>query len=87
LISEPCGNDREPSPEGKAAHSAVVRSRKERDGRGAHRASGAHRAHNIFFRSDGAQSFGGAHTGRVCVRVFIWVSCVRVVSVCVVLCE
>jgi hypothetical protein len=25
-------------------------------------------------RSAGAQSFGGAHRGRVCVRVFIWVS-------------
>jgi hypothetical protein len=25
-------------------------------------------------RSVGAQSFEGAHRGRVCVRVFIWVS-------------
>jgi hypothetical protein len=25
-------------------------------------------------RSVGAQSFGGAHRGRVCVRVFTWVS-------------
>jgi hypothetical protein len=39
-------------------------------------------------RSAGAQSFGGAHRGRVCVRVFIGVS-VRAccVSVCVVLCQ
>jgi hypothetical protein len=37
-------------------------------------------------RSAGAQSFRGAHRGRVCVRVFIGV-CVRVVSVCVVLCH
>jgi hypothetical protein len=37
-------------------------------------------------RSAGAQSFGGAHRGRICVRVFIGVSvCVCVVSVCVVL--
>jgi hypothetical protein len=27
-----------------------------------------------IFRSAGAQSFGGAHRGRVCVRVFIGVS-------------
>jgi hypothetical protein len=27
-----------------------------------------------IFRSTGAQSFGGAHRGRVCVRVFIGVS-------------
>jgi hypothetical protein len=38
-------------------------------------------------RFAGAQSFGGAHRGRVCVRVFIGSVCVRVVSVCVVLCE
>jgi hypothetical protein len=37
-------------------------------------------------RSAGAQYFGGAHWGRVCVRVFIEVS-VCVVSVCVVLCN
>jgi hypothetical protein len=43
-----------------------------------------------IFRFAGAQSFGGAHRGRVCVRVFIGVSvrvCVHVVSVCVVLCD
>jgi hypothetical protein len=34
-------------------------------------------------RSDGAQFFGGAHRGRVCVRVFIGVS----VRACVVLCN
>jgi hypothetical protein len=38
-------------------------------------------------RSAGAQSFGGAHRGRVCVRVFIGVSVRAVVSVCVVLCQ
>jgi hypothetical protein len=39
-------------------------------------------------RSVGAQSFGGAHSGRVCVHVFIGVSVrVCVVSVCVVLCN
>jgi hypothetical protein len=38
-------------------------------------------------RSVGAQSFRGAHRGGVCVRVFIEVSCVRVVSVCVVPCN
>jgi len=27
-----------------------------------------------IFRSAGAQSFGGAHRGRICVRVFIWMS-------------
>jgi hypothetical protein len=37
-------------------------------------------------RSVGARSFGGAHRGRVCVRVFIGVS-VCVVSICVVLCN
>jgi hypothetical protein len=37
--------------------------------------------------SVGAQSFRGAHRGGVCVRVFIGVSGVRVVSVCVVLCN
>jgi hypothetical protein len=37
-------------------------------------------------RSVGAQSFGGAHRGRVCERVFIG-GCMRVVSFCVVLCE
>jgi hypothetical protein len=37
-------------------------------------------------RSVGAQSFGGAHRGKVCVRVFIGVS-VCVVSVSVVLCN
>jgi hypothetical protein len=35
-------------------------------------------------RSAGARSFGGAQRGRVCVRVFIGVSVVRVVSVCVI---
>jgi hypothetical protein len=40
-----------------------------------------------IFISVGAQSFGGAHRGGVCVRVFIGVSGVRVVSVCVVLCN
>jgi len=28
-----------------------------------------------IFRSAGAQSFGGAHRGRVCVRVFIGCEC------------
>jgi hypothetical protein len=34
-----------------------------------------------------AQSFEGAHRGRVCIRVFTGGVCVRVVSVCVVLCN
>jgi hypothetical protein len=39
-------------------------------------------------RSVGAQSFGGTHRGMVCIHVFIGVSvCVRVVSICVVLCN
>ena len=33
---------------------------------------------SIIFRSAGAQSFGGAHRGRVCVRVFIGCECVCV---------
>jgi hypothetical protein len=37
-------------------------------------------------RSVGAQSFGGAHRGRVCVHVFIGVS-VHACCVCVVLCN
>ena len=31
-----------------------------------------------IFRSAGAQSFGGAHRGRVCVRVFIGCECAYV---------
>jgi hypothetical protein len=30
-----------------------------------------------------AQSFGGAHRGRVCMRVFIWVSAYTCTSICV----
>jgi hypothetical protein len=38
-------------------------------------------------RSADTQSFGGAHRGRVYVRVFIGVSVRACVSVCVVLCD
>jgi hypothetical protein len=40
-----------------------------------------------IFISVSAQSFEGAHRGRVCIRVFTGGVCVRVVSVCVVLCN
>ena len=40
-----------------------------------------------IFRSVGAQSFGGAHRGRVCVRMFIGVSVHVCVGVCVILCN
>jgi hypothetical protein len=75
LISEPCGNDLEPSPEGKAAHGAVVWSRRSAmgGGGGALGVGCTPRAQH-FFRSSGTQFFGGAHNGRVCVRVFIGVS-------------
>ena len=40
-----------------------------------------------IFRSAGAQSFGGAHRGKVCVRVFIGCECVLWASLlyCVIL--
>ena len=40
-----------------------------------------------IFRSAGAQSFRGAHRGRVCVPMFIGVSVRARVGVCVILCN
>jgi hypothetical protein len=37
----------------------------------------------VNFKIKSAQSFGSAHRGRVCVRVFIWVSARTCMSICV----